>query len=191
MTFIHHATQQMRLKILYVGAEQSGKTQNLLSLGRFFDRKLEFGESDEALFFELLVLPFEPIFPYQVELNLYSFGVSEVFSTLQAFLLKGLNGVVFVADSQKEQVKKSIQAFDLFRVQLQKIGVEIHSLPLVFQYNHQDKASVFSHQEMDQIFNAAGHSSVSSVASQGKGVKESFDVLMRSVILNLKNPSSF
>src|SRR5437867_2493255 len=144
MVFFNYATMQMAAKIVYYGPGLCGKTTNLQHIYQKTSPKsrgemvsLE-TETDRTLFFDLLPIEVGMINGFKVKFQLYTVPGQVFYNETRKMVLKGVDGIVFVADSQPLMMDSNTEAFRNLRENLDTIGVRFDTLPLVFQYNKRD-----------------------------------------------------
>ena len=192
MAFFNYATMQMAAKIVYYGPGLCGKTTNLQYIYNKTSPKsrgemvsLE-TESDRTLFFDLLPLEVGVIAGFRTRFQLYTVPGQVFYSETRRMVLKGVDGVVFVADSQrpmKEANKESLK--DLER-NLADMGLSIQDIPMVFQYNKRDLSNLLSVEELEADLNQIRRPSYESSAVNGMGVFDTLKGISRLTLQALK-----
>src|ERR1035438_1928149 len=144
MVFFNYATMQMAAKIVYYGPGLCGKTTNLhVIYGRTAPTSrgemvcLE-TETDRTLFFDLLPLDVGVIGGFKTRLQLYTVPGQVFYNTTRKLVLKGVDGIVFVADSQRPMKDPNVESLRNLRENLAEIGISLDATPHVFQYNKRD-----------------------------------------------------
>src|ERR671922_1663307 len=141
MTFINYAAREINCKIVYYGPGLCGKTTNLQwihaktapkSRGEMVSLETE---TDRTLFFDLLPLEVGVIGGMKVRLQLYTVPGQVFYNATRKLVLKGVDGVVFVADSQAAAMDANIESLNNLRTNLAELGQRLDQVPLVFQYN--------------------------------------------------------
>jgi len=192
MSFINYSTQEVNCKIVYFGAGLSGKTTNIQYIydntqtdlrGKFFAGSTE---NERTLFFDFLPLGVGDVRGYKTRIHLFTIPGQTFYEISQQFILKGVDGIVFVVDSQPERMEANIESFDLLTRNLEKQGYNIQQMPLVFQYNKRDFASAIQIKELENTFNTLRKPSIEAVASRGEGVMETLQTITQMVIRELK-----
>jgi signal recognition particle receptor subunit beta len=180
MSLVNHATREITCKIVYYGPGRSGKTSNLQYVhGNVPDeRKGQMvslaTETDRTLFFDFLPLDLGSVAGYRTRLQLYTVPGQVYYNATRKLVLRGADGVVFVADSQREQAEENVESFRNLYENLLEHGFELRELPLALQYNKRDLPGVMSLEEMEELLNFRGLPAYSAVAVTGEGV---FDTL--------------
>src|ERR1700692_1841835 len=148
MVFFNYATMQMAAKIVYYGPGLCGKTTNLhhiyaktspQSRGEMVSLETE---TDRTLFFDLLPIDVGVIGGFKTRLQLYTIPGQVFYNTTRKLVLKGVDGIVFVADSQKPMLEANVESLKNLRENLGEIGLSIDELPIVFQLNKRDLPNV-------------------------------------------------
>jgi mutual gliding-motility protein MglA len=179
MVFFNYATMQMAAKIVYYGPGLCGKTTNLHhiysktapgSRGEMVSLETE---TDRTLFFDLLPLDVGVIGGFKTRLQLYTVPGQVFYNTTRKLVLKGVDGIVFVADSQQAMREANRESFDNLQENLREIGLTIDDVPLVLQYNKRDLASIVPVEELSRLLNPAHKfDSYEASAIHGTGVFE-------------------
>ena len=159
MVFFNYATMQMAAKIVYYGPGLCGKTTNLHyiygrtapgSRGEMVSLETE---TDRTLFFDLLPLDVGIISGFKTRLQLYTVPGQVFYNTTRKLVLKGVDGIVFVADSQRPMGEPNRESLRNLRENLAEIGVTLEGIPLVFQYNKRDLPSAAPVEYLDFLLN--------------------------------------
>jgi signal recognition particle receptor subunit beta len=192
LSFINYANKEINCKIVYYGAGMSGKTTNIQYIyentqkdqrGKLVTLSTE---NERTLFFDFLPLAVGDVRGYKTRFHLYTVPGQTFYEVSQQFILKGVDGVIFVADSQENRMEANIQSFELLERNLEYQGYDIGKVPLVFQYNKRDLADVVSVRELEATFNPMRHPHHEAVASRGEGVMETLQAVCQQVIRDLK-----
>ncbi len=193
MSFINYASKEVNCKIVYVGPGLSGKTTNVQyiyentnneSRGRFFAAGTS--ENERTLFFDFLPLGVGDVRGYKTRFHLYTIPGQTFYEVSQQFILKGVDGIVFVADSQQERMEANIESFEQLQKNLELQGYDIQKVPLVFQYNKRDLPGAVSVKELERTFNPMARPWFEAVANRGEGVMETLQSISQLVIRELK-----
>lgn len=176
--FINHAAKQVTAKIVYYGPGLSGKTTNLQYIFSVTNPKsrgeLVSIETDieRTLFFDLLPMNVGLIKGYQAKFQLYTVPGQIFYDATRKLVLKGADGVVFVADSQELMGQANTQSLENLKVNLAACGKSIEKIPLVFQFNKRDLGSIIPTIVLNQTLNEFDAPYFEAVAKNGKGVIE-------------------
>jgi signal recognition particle receptor subunit beta len=185
MVFLNYTAMQMTAKIVYYGPGLCGKTTNLQWIhGRTAPRSrgdmvsLE-TEADRTLFFDLLPLDVGIIGGMKVRLQLYTVPGQVFYNATRRLVLKGVDGVVFVADSQVPAAEPNEESLSNLRQNLEELGLDPRAVPLVFQYNKRDLRNILPVPKMQEALNPAGAPSFEAAAVHGVGVFETLKEISR------------
>jgi mutual gliding-motility protein MglA len=193
MVFFNYATMQMAAKIVYYGPGLCGKTTNLhVIYGRTAPTSrgemvcLE-TETDRTLFFDLLPLDVGVIGGFKTRLQLYTVPGQVFYNTTRKLVLKGVDGIVFVADSQRAMKDANVESLANLRTNLAEIGIKLDEIPLVLQFNKRDLANILSVEELNESLNPQrGNESYEACAVLGQGVFETLKAVSRLTLRSLK-----
>jgi mutual gliding-motility protein MglA len=193
MVFFNYATMQMAAKVVYYGPGLCGKTTNLHhiygrtapgSRGEMVSLETE---TDRTLFFDLLPLDVGVIGGFKTRVQLYTVPGQVFYNTTRKLVLKGVDGIVFVADSQRAMKDANVESLANLRTNLSEIGIKLEEIPLVLQYNKRDLANILSVEELEQSLNPEGTSeSYEACAVLGQGVFETLKAISRLTLRSLK-----
>ncbi len=193
MVFFNYATMQMAAKVVYYGPGLCGKTTNLHhiygrtapgSRGEMVSLETE---TDRTLFFDLLPLDVGVIGGFKTRVQLYTVPGQVFYNTTRKLVLKGVDGIVFVADSQRAMKDANVESLANLKTNLAEIGIKIEEIPLVFQYNKRDLANILSLEELEHSLNAAKTcESYEACAVLGQGVFETLKAISRLTLRSLK-----
>jgi signal recognition particle receptor subunit beta len=180
MSLVNYSTREITSKIVYYGPGRSGKTTNLQYIhgqvpedrrGRMVSLATE---TDRTLFFDFLPLDLGTISGFQTRFQLYTVPGQVYYDATRKLVLQGADGVVFVADSQRQQRDENVESFRNLQVNLLEQGVDPRTIPIVLQYNKRDLPDVMSLDEMDDLLNYRDLPRFEAQALGGVGV---FDTL--------------
>lgn len=180
MSFINYSSREINLKLVYYGPGLCGKTTNLQhvyktvpqdSKGKLISLATE---TDRTLFFDFLPLQLGEIRGFKTRFHLYTVPGQVFYDASRKLILKGVDGVVFVADAQDARMEANLESLENLRFNLAEQGVDLDSIPLVFQWNKMDLPNAMSTEELDKALNPKGLPAFESVATVGTGV---FDTL--------------
>lgn len=194
MVFFNYATMQMAAKIVYYGPGLCGKTTNLhVIYGRTAPTargemvSLE-TETDRTLFFDLLPIDVGVIGGFKTRLQLYTVPGQVFYNTTRKLVLKGVDGIVFVADSQRPMLEPNRESFRNLRENLAEIGLVVDEIPLVLQYNKRDLSSILSVDELNAALNPDGRfEHFEASAATGAGVFETLKGISKLTLRALRS----
>src|SRR5712692_8975517 len=193
VVFFNYATMQMAAKIVYYGPGLCGKTTNLhhiygrTSPGSRGEMVSLETETDRTLFFDLLPLDVGIIGGFKTRVQLYTVPGQVFYNTTRKLVLKGVDGIVFVADSQRAMKDANVESLNNLRSNLAEIGLKLEDLPLVFQYNKRDLANILSVAELEESLNPAGrYENYEACAVLGQGVFETLKAISKLTLRAVK-----
>ncbi len=192
MVFFNYSRMQMAAKIVYYGPGLCGKTTNLHCIYNHTTNEsrgemvsLE-TETDRTLFFDLLPIDVGNIAGFETRLQLYTVPGQVFYNTTRKLVLKGVDGVVFVADSQRPMLQANLDSFRNLEENLADMGLTSHTIPLVLQYNKRDLADILSVEELNRSLNRDGWPWFEASAVQGKGVFETLKGVSKLTLVSLR-----
>jgi signal recognition particle receptor subunit beta len=193
MVFFNYATMQMAAKIVYYGPGLCGKTTNLhhiytktspQSRGEMVSLETE---TDRTLFFDLLPIDVGVIGGFKTRLQLYTVPGQVFYNTTRKLVLKGVDGIVFVADSQRPMLEANVESFKNLRENLAEIGANVDEIPLVIQLNKRDLPNIA---EVETILDALDPERkaevVEAIAARGEGVFETLKLISKLTLRTLR-----
>jgi signal recognition particle receptor subunit beta len=192
MSFINYNAKEIHCKLVYYGPSLGGKTTNI----QWVYHKTMAKEKTElfslptaverTLFFDFLPVNVGEIRGFKTRFHLFTVPGQVVYDASRKLILKGLDGVVFVADSQAERMEENIQSLENLRRNLDQQGYNIQQIPLVFQYNKRDLPNAVSVGELRSVLNRFNAPDFEATASTGSGVFEALRTVSKSIINVLK-----
>jgi len=190
--FFNYTTMQMTAKIVYYGPGLCGKTTNLQAIhhktaarSRGEMVSLE-TETDRTLFFDLLPLDVGVIGGMRVRLQLYTVPGQVFYNATRKLVLKGVDGVVFVADSQVAAEDTNIESLANLRANIAELGLSLDDLPIVFQFNKRDIRNIQPVEVLNEALNPAGAPFFEAAALHGVGVFETLKAISRLAISSVR-----
>lgn len=192
MVFFNYSTMQMAAKVVYYGPGLCGKTTNLQfiynhtaheSRGEMVSLETE---TDRTLFFDLLPIDVGSIAGFSTRIQLYTVPGQVFYNTTRKLVLKGVDGVVFVADSQRPMLQANKDSLKNLEENLGEMGLSLESLPIVLQYNKRDLPDVLPGSALDQELNPRGWPSFEASAVTGLGVFETLKGISKLTLISLK-----
>jgi signal recognition particle receptor subunit beta len=192
MSFINYSAREINCKIVYYGPGLCGKTTNLLyiykktnpdSKGKMISLATE---TERTLFFDFLPLSLGSIRGFKVRFHLYTVPGQVFYDASRKLILRGVDGVVFVGDSQVERMEANVESMENLRKNLQEQGFNPDTVPSVVQFNKRDLPNVVPASEMEKALNPRKVPSFEAVAMSGTGVFETLKEISKQVILELK-----
>lgn len=192
MSFINYNAKEIHCKIVYYGPSLGGKTTNIQwvyqSLAADQRSKLVAlnTEIERTLFFDFLPLEVGEIRGFQTRFHLYTVPGQVIYDASRKLILKGLDGVVFVVDSQADRLEENIASMKNLEKNLEQQGYDIKEVPLLIQYNKRDLPNSLPISELRKHINKYNSPEIEATAFEGRGVLESFKHVSKNVIQILK-----
>ncbi len=192
MSFINYSSREINCKIVYYGPGLCGKTTNLQFIYSKTNPDLKgkmislATETERTLFFDFLPLALGQIRGFKTRFHLYTVPGQVFYDASRKLILKGVDGVVFVADSQNERMEANAESLDNLRVNLSEQGYDLAKIPCVIQYNKRDLPSAAPLGEMQRLLNPGGLVEFEACATSGQGVFETLKAVARGVLRDLK-----
>jgi len=192
MSFINYSSREINCKIVYYGPGLCGKTTNLHyiykktnpdSKGKMISLATE---TERTLFFDFLPLALGEIRGFKTRFHLYTVPGQVFYDASRKLILKGVDGVVFVADSQVERMEANVESVENLRINLAEQGYNLDAIPYVVQYNKRDLPNVVPVAEMKKALNPRGVPDFEGIASEGGGVFDTLKAIAKLVIMELK-----
>jgi len=192
MVFFNHATRQMTAKIVYYGPGLCGKTTNLNTIYGKTSQKARGEmvslntETDRTLFFDLLPMDVGVIGGFKAKLQLYTVPGQVFYNSTRKLVLKGVDGIVFVADSQVPMFDANKESLQNLEANLKELGMDLRDIPMVFQWNKRDLKNIVPAEELERDLNPRGVASFLSVAADGTGVFETLRGITKMALATIK-----
>lgn len=192
MSFINYNAKEIHCKVVYYGPSLGGKTTNIQWV---YQKTAEDQRSklvalntdiERTLFFDFLPLNVGDIRGFKTRFHLYTVPGQVVYDASRKLILKGLDGVIFVADSQIERMDENLESLRNLERNLEQQGYDIREIPLIMQYNKRDLPNVASLAELRSALNPYNAPEIEGCASEGRGVFESLKTVSKSIINVLK-----
>jgi signal recognition particle receptor subunit beta len=192
MSFIHYSSREINCKIVYYGPGLCGKTTNLQWIhnktapdarGKMISLATE---TERTLFFDFLPLALGEIRGFRTRFHLYTVPGQVYYDASRKLILKNLDGVVFVADSQVERTEANLESVENLQVNLAEQGYDLARIPYVVQYNKRDLPNAAPLDELRSLLNPMGVPDFEAVAPNGTGVFETLKQIARQVLVELR-----
>jgi hypothetical protein len=191
MVFFNASTRELTAKIVYYGPGLGGKTTNLKVLHERLEPRTAgelvalSTESDRTIYFDLLPVELGDIKGYRIRFQLTTVPGQTAFNETRRVVLKGADGVVFVADSQWTLLPKNLESWQSLKENLAANGLAFETMPIVIQYNKRDLPDILSVEAMEEALGFSAYPQVEAVASEGRGVTETFKLISKLTFLDL------
>jgi signal recognition particle receptor subunit beta len=199
MALINQATKEIQLKIVYYGPPQGGKTSNLEKIHAEVEAAPEAKgkltslatNSDRTLFFDFLPLETTVVRGFKTKFQLFTVPGQVIYNTTRQLVLRGVDGLVFVADSQYEKMEENVQTFANMIQNLETLNQSLDNIPYVLQYNKRDLPNAAPVDYLDFLLNNRETQvpSFASAAVKGEGVFESLNMITRMLLHKLLTES--
>ncbi len=192
MTFINYAAKEINCKIVYYGPGLGGKTTNLQHIfnktaperkGKMISLATE---ADRTLFFDFLPLDLGSIRGFTTRFHLYTVPGQVFYDASRKLILKGVDGVVFVADSQRERMEANIESIRNLTENLRENGFDLAEIPYALQFNKRDLANCMARDEMYRMLNYKREPTFEGVATTGVGVFETLKAVAKLILIELR-----
>jgi len=191
MTFINYAAREINCKIVYYGPGLCGKTTNIQFIydktGTAAKGKLISlaTESERTLFFDFLPIELGTIRGFRTRFHLYTVPGQVFYDASRKLILKGVDGVVFVADSQEARMDANFESIRNLKENLREHGVVFDKVPYVLQINKRDLPSAVALPEIEKALRIKNEPVFEAVASRGTGVFETLKAVVKTVLMDL------
>src|SRR3990172_4624526 len=192
MSFINYSSREINCKIVYYGPGLCGKTTNLQHIYTKTNPDLKgkmislATETERTLFFDFLPLALGKIRGFKTRFHLYTVPGRVFYAGSRKLILKGVDGVVMVADSQVERMEANLESLDNLRLNLGEQGYDLTKIPYVVQYNKRDLPNAAPLDEMRRLLNPMGVPDFEACATVGTGVFETLKAVAKGVLNDLR-----
>jgi mutual gliding-motility protein MglA len=192
VTFINYVAHEINCKIVYYGPGLGGKTTNLKYVygitspenrGKMISLATE---TERTLFFDFLPIDLGQIRNYSTRFHLYTVPGQVFYDASRKLILRGVDGVVFVADSQEERLDANLESLSNLEQNLKEHGFDLNTIPYVLQLNKRDLPSVMPVEKLQKLLRVKGEPVFEAVATQGVGVLDTLKAITRQVLVALR-----
>ena len=192
LSFINFAAREINCKLVYYGPGLGGKTANLQWIydhanpghkGKMISLATE---TDRTLFFDFLPLDLGTVRGFKTRFHLYTVPGQVFYEASRKLILKGADGVVFVADSQEERMDANMETLEGLQEHLKEHSLDFQTIPYVLQLNKRDLPSALTVDDLKKQLQFKGEATVEAVAFQGTGVFETLKAVAQQVLAVLK-----
>ncbi len=193
MAFINYSTREINIKLVYYGPGLCGKTTNLQHIfeksapetrGKMISLATE---TERTLFFDFMPLQMGKVKGFNTRFHLYTVPGQVFYDASRKLILKGADGVVFVADSQRERMDANLESMDNMIENLNEHGMSIDTIPWLIQYNKRDLPSAVDVEELRREINTFGVQDFEAIATTGEGVFETLKAIAKLSLKHMKN----
>ena len=191
MVQINFGQREVSCKVVFYGPGMSGKTTNLEIIHQKAPKQAVgemvsiATETDRTLFFDFLPLDLGSIKGFSTKFQLYTVPGQVYYNATRKLVLRGVDGVVFVVDSQIDKLQENLESFANLQENLREYGHAIENIPLVLQYNKRDLQDAMPVAELDQRINSLNWPRFESTAIEGRGVLETLKTISQLVLSKL------
>jgi mutual gliding-motility protein MglA len=192
VSFINYSSREINCKIVYYGPGLCGKTTNLQYIYRRTNPEQKgklislATETERTLFFDFLPIALGDIRGFKIRFHLYTVPGQVFYAASRKLILKGVDGVIFVADSQIERMDSNMESLEDLTINLAEQGYELQKLPFAMQYNKRDLPNIIPVADLDNVLNLSKVPWFEAVAVTGKGVFETLKAVAKQVLFELK-----
>lgn len=199
MAIINQATKELQVKIVYYGPGKGGKTTNLEQVHGNVSNVKEKGKlvslatsADRTLFFDFLPIEAMAIKGFKTKFQLYTVPGQVIYNTTRQLVLRGVDGIVFVADSQYDKMPENVESFQNLEENLKTLKLNLAEIPYVLQYNKRDLSNVAPVEYMEFLLNNRELQvpSFPAVASKCNGVFEALNMITRMLLNKFINEAA-
>lgn len=192
MSFVNYHTKEINCKIVYYGPGLGGKTTNIQYIyqktssqnkGQMITLNTE---NERTLFFDFLPLDLGEIRGFKTRFHLYTVPGQVFYEASRKLILRGVDGIVFVADSQVERMEANIESFQGLKKNLTEQGYDLSKVPMVMQWNKRDLPNIVPVEDLQFQLNKRKVPAFEAIATNGTGVFETLKMVSKSVLLNIK-----
>lgn len=192
MALVNHTTREINAKIVYYGPGLCGKTTNIHRIYHRISPEMRgklislSTETDRTLFFDFLPVELGSVMNYRVRFHLYTVPGQVFYNATRKLVLKGADGVIFVADSQRAMLDANLESMANLRENFSEQGINLSDFPMVIQYNKRDLPEVLSLDELNAALNPRAVPSFEAVATTGQGVLKTFTAMSKLVLSDMQ-----
>jgi mutual gliding-motility protein MglA len=192
LTFINYVAREINCKIVYYGPGLGGKTTNLQYVYQITSPENKgklislATETERTLFFDFLPIDLGQIRGFRTRFHLYTVPGQVFYDSSRKLILKGVDGVVFVADSQEERIDANLESLANLDQNLKDQGFDLAKIPYVLQLNKRDLPNAMTPEDLKNQLQVKGEPIFEAVATQGVGVLSTLKAVARQVLLELR-----
>ena len=191
MSMINYASREINCKVVYYGSGLGGKTTNLEYVysrvnpdtkGKMISLATD---TERTLFFDFLPIDLGEIRGFRTRFHLYTVPGQVYYNASRRLILKGVDGLIFVADSQRSRLEANIEAMHNLYENMESYGYDVETIPFVIQYNKRDLPDTMAVEELRSVLNPMGVPDYEAVAIEGEGVFQTLSAVSKLVVRSL------
>jgi len=192
LTFINYVAREINCKLVYYGPGLGGKTTNLQHIYEITNPENKgkmislATETERTLFFDFLPIELGQIRGFSMRFHLYTVPGQVFYDASRKLILKGVDGVVFVADSQEERLDANLESLSNLNLNLKEQGFDLNKIPYVLQLNKRDLPNALPADRLKKLLLVKGEPVFEAVAPKGNGVMETLKAVARQVLVELR-----
>jgi len=192
MAFINERDKEINCKIVYYGPPRCGKSTSIRQIYNSVKKETKgelisiTSDDDKTLYFDFVPITLGKVKDYTIRLHLYTVPGEVAYEANRKIISKGVDGVVFVADSELENIEKNLASIAELKDILAREGQDLIKVPLVIQYNKRDLPNAAPLKELKNLINKFGAPDFETVATEGKNVFDAFKTIATKVLKDLK-----
>lgn len=192
MSFVNYQTKEINCKIVYYGPGLGGKTTNIQHVyqktsgdnkGNIISLNTE---NERTLFFDFLPLDLGEIRGFRTRFHLYTVPGQVFYEASRKLILRGVDGIIFVADSQVEKMDANLESLQGLKNNLLEQGYELEKMPIIMQWNKRDLPNITPVEELEKRINTYEFPSYEAIATTGEGVFATLKTMSKMVLMNIK-----
>jgi signal recognition particle receptor subunit beta len=191
MSVIDQESKEINCKIVYYGPGRSGKSSNIKYIYSNINVKAKgklislATETEKTMFFDFLPLQLGEIGGFKTRFHLYTVPGQIFYNASRKLILRGADGVVFVADAQEDRLDANIESLENLIINMQEMGKDLKTFPLVIQYNKRDMPNALPIEELRKFINPYGAQEIEAVALKGDGIFETLKNISKLILVEL------
>lgn len=192
MVLVNYADRKVNCKIVYYGAEESGKTSNLIYIFNQLDETTRSNlitlesSAERTLFFDFMSLNLGEVKGFSTTFSLYTVPGQIEYNDARKLILNGVDGLVFVADSDPSKREANIESYKNMLRNLADYGLNFETIPIALQYNKRDLENVIDLDKLEKDLNKEGFPSFEAVATEGSGVFATLKAVSNLILTSLQ-----
>ena len=191
MSFINEKTKEINCKVIFYGPPLCGKSTTLRQIYNKIKNDIKSAsvalsqDKDKTLYFDFIPLTLGKIRNYNIRLHLYTVPSEHAYESTRKLISKGVDGIVFIADSQLEKMEANLKSMSNLKEILDEEKEE-NNIPIVIQYNKRDLPTALPVEKLSSVLNPSHVEEFESIASKRQGVYDALQAIIKKVLVNLK-----